>query len=133
MQVIKLAGKVAAAAAIAAVLAGASPAFADAGEDITSTFSAEGGEKVSYAYSLQKYGNKNVAIQDKREDKAPVYAEFDRLKTKGLRVWNNSDVAGSTKYSDSSASNYVVKVTACWQQDAVPDSCGPDDRPGDGR
>lgn len=130
-------GKAAAVIAIGGALVGASSAaFADAGENVTSTLRAGGaadGTPWAYAYSLQSYGNKNVAVQDKFENNSAVYAEFDRKNTKGLRLWNTKDIYNSKTYSDSSTSNYVVKVTACEQVNNAPDTCGPDDRPGDGR
>jgi hypothetical protein len=130
-------GKAAVVIAIGGALVGASPmAFADAGEDVTSTLRAGGkadGAPWAYAYSLRSNGNKNVTVQDKFENGAAVYAEFDRKNTKGLRLWNTKDFYNAKTTSDSYASNYVVKVTACEQVNNGPDTCGPDDRPGDGR
>ncbi|MDO0914483.1 MULTISPECIES: hypothetical protein [unclassified Streptomyces] len=137
MKMVRGFGKAVAAIAIGGALAGASStAFADAGEDVTSTLRAGGasdGAPWAYAYSLKSNGNKNVAVQDKFENGAAVYSEFDRKNTKGLRLWNTKDIYNSKTYSDSSATNYVVKVTACEQVNNAPDTCGPDDRPGDGR
>lgn len=128
--------RAAALVALTAALGAASPAFANAGEDVTSTLRLDNdanNAKVAYAYSLKSYGNKNVAVQDKWEDGHHVYSEFDRKNTKGKRLWNKSDIHNRKTYSDSSTKNYVVKVTACMHYNNLPDSCGPSDRPGDGR
>ncbi|MBT2418783.1 hypothetical protein J7F01_04150 [Streptomyces sp. ISL-22] len=134
MQISRSAKKAAMAVAMLGAVAGAAPAYADAGEDVTSRLNHHTNPDIhiSYAYSLQSAGNKNVAVRDERADDSAVYSEFDRKNTKGLRLWNKKG-KGETTYSDSSTSNYVVKVTACVHYDLTPDKCGPDDRPGDGR
>lgn len=134
MQISKSAKKAAMAVVMLGAIAGASPAYADAGEDVTSQLNHHTNPNIhiAYAYSLQSNGNKNVAVRDQQADGNGVYSEFDRKNTKGLRLLNNQG-SGNTTYSDNSTSNYVVKVTACVHFDGTPDKCGPDDRPGDGR
>ncbi|ESP95657.1 hypothetical protein B591_30688 (plasmid) [Streptomyces sp. GBA 94-10 4N24] len=90
------------------------------------------GYDTAFAYSWQSYGNKNVAIRDERSDSKGPYTLYDRVNNHGLRL-NNNNGAGSTVYSGSSTSNYVQKVTACLDLAGLPDACGYDDRPGDGR
>ncbi|WP_217212616.1 hypothetical protein [Streptomyces sp. AC550_RSS872] len=134
MQISRSAKKAAVAVAMLGAVAGASPAFADAGEDVTSRINHHTNPDIhfAYAYSLQSNGNKNVAVLDERADGNDVYSEFDRKNTKGL-VLRNTKGKGKTTFSDNSTSNYVVKVTACVHFDGTFDKCGPDDRPGDGR
>lgn len=134
MQISRSAKKAAIAVAMLGAVAGSSPAFADAGEDVTSRLNHHTNPDIhiAYAYSLQSSGNKNVAVRDERADGNDVYSEFDRKNTKGL-VLRNTKGQGETTFSDNSTTNYVVKVTACVHFDATPDKCGPDDRPGDGR
>lgn len=130
MLIAKKAGKIVAAAAILGALAGASPAVADAGEDLRSIGTGLDGSIQIDAYSWKSYGNKNVAIKWKAGTHS-AYTEYDRVNSYGLRLNNNDK--GTTKYSGSSTSNYVQKVTACYDIPGNVDSCGPDDRPGDGR
>jgi hypothetical protein len=132
----KTLAKGAAVAAFSAALLGASPAFGDAGENVTSSygFTRADGVKITWvsAWSYQSSGNKTVSVKDGYGDSHSVYTLYDRKNTTGLRL-DNDNGAGSTVTSGSSATNYVVKVTACIDIQAAPDQCGPDDRPGDGR
>ncbi|MER6027656.1 hypothetical protein [Streptomyces sp. NPDC001851] len=134
MQISRNAKRAAVAVVLLGAVAGVSPAFADAGEDVTSRLNNQTNpnDHISYAFSWQSSGNKNVGVKDEKADGNDVYSEFDRKNTKGLRLWNKQG-AGTTTWSDSSTSNYVVKVTACVHFDWTFDKCGPDDRPGDGR
>lgn len=132
----KVFAKGAVVAAFSAALLGASPAFGDAGEDVTSSygFTRADGKKITWvsAWSYQSSGNKTVSVKDGYADDHAVYTLYDRKSSTGLRLDNHSG-AGKTVTSGSSASNYVVKVTACVNIQFAPDQCGPDDRPGDGR
>jgi hypothetical protein len=130
MQIAKKAGKIVAAVAIVSAFAGASPAFAGAGEDVRSVLQGLDGTVNVDAYSLKSSGNKNVAVKW-AAGRHSAYTEYDRVNTHGLRLNNGSK--GTTKYSGSSTSNYVQKVTACVDIAGNVDTCGPDDRPGDGR
>ncbi|MDO0914482.1 hypothetical protein QQM39_27715 [Streptomyces sp. DT2A-34] len=129
-MIAKKAGKFVAAAAILGAFAGASPAVASAGEDLRSIGTNIDGSIAIDAYSWKSAGNKNVAIKWVSGTHS-AYTEYDRVNTHGLRLDN--DNKGTTKYSGSSTSNYVQKVTACWDIAGNVDDCGPDDRPGDGR
>lgn len=125
-------GKAAAAAVVLGALASASPAFASAGENVQSVVRSGTGSISANAYSWLKYDNKNVAIVNGKDFYShPTYTEYDRVKNHGLRLDNGKE--GSTKYSGSSVKNYVQKVTACINVKGSPDTCGPADRPNDGR
>ncbi|MFI0142126.1 hypothetical protein ACH4N9_39185, partial [Streptomyces luteogriseus] len=107
-------------------------AYGDAGEDLTSRMQDILGYDIAFAYSWQSYGNKNVAIRDEKADSRGPYTLYDRVNNHGLRL-NNETGSGTTAYSGSSTSNYVQKVTACLDIKGLPDECGYDDRPNDGR
>ncbi|MEU2959060.1 MULTISPECIES: hypothetical protein [Actinomycetes] len=120
-------------AAVAVAGLGMAPAaHSDAGEDLTSVLLNDYGNRDAYTYSWRSYGNKNVAVRDERADGVGVYSLYDRLNNSGLRL-NNNRGQDTTEYSGSSTTNYVRKVTACLDARLLPDPCGPDDRPNDGR
>ncbi|QES49067.1 hypothetical protein DEJ50_15890 [Streptomyces venezuelae] len=109
----------------AAVLAlsGAGQAFAGAGENLDST----GIGTKAWSHGT----NGQVAIKDTASDGYSVFTLYDRRNNTGLRL-NNSNGNGTTVRSGMDESNYVRKVTACVDLWLTPDTCGNDDRPGDG-
>lgn len=132
MKIARSFGKIAAVVAVGGTLIGGATAHADAGEDLTSSQNGANFRVASYTYSWQSYGNKNVAIEDKEADRYGVYSLYDRKSASGYRL-DNKNGNGTKRYSGSSTSNYVTKVTACINKPYASDICGPDDRPGDGR
>ncbi|WP_326788780.1 hypothetical protein [Streptomyces sp. NBC_00151] len=110
---------------------GTAPAFGDAGENLDSAHYYYGTLDAS-AWSHLSEDNKAVHIKDEAGDGRGVYTLYDRRDDTGLRL-NNNNGHGSTVSSGSSTANYVRKVTACMDIALLPDECGPDDRPGDGR
>ncbi|MFI9173438.1 hypothetical protein [Streptomyces lincolnensis] len=123
--------KAAAVVAFAGALMGTAPAFGDAGENLDSRHFYYNNLDAT-AWSHLSEDNKAVHIKDEYADGRGVYTLYDRRNDTGLRL-NNNQGNGKTVTSGSSTSNYVRKVTACMDIALLPDECGPDDRPGDGR